>query len=170
MSNFLVAKANSKFKWFNMAIMHNDTKLIKKNQVTLILCSFTPSDINFKRFWWQKWFWQIFYHKKSTHLEHSYLKYALFFEAKGQKVGRVENVPKNIFNCYIQYLTFQKSFPQSHLEWVCQLFSLTFWRVFPFILSFLVFCIFLTIVSQGTAQICNRFQMEYPQFSKKANT
>ena len=31
----------------------------------------------FKRFWFPKWFWQNFCHKKSTHLNHSYLKYAL---------------------------------------------------------------------------------------------
>ena len=30
-----------------------------------------------KRFWCPNWIWQNFCHKKSTHLDHSYLKYAL---------------------------------------------------------------------------------------------
>ena len=30
-----------------------------------------------KRFWFPKWFWLNFCHKKSTHLDHSYLKYTL---------------------------------------------------------------------------------------------
>ena len=31
----------------------------------------------FKRFWCPKWFWEFFCHKKSTLLNHFYLKYAL---------------------------------------------------------------------------------------------
>ena len=36
-----------------------------------------PLTLIFKRFWCPKRFWQNFCHKKMTHLDHSYLKYAL---------------------------------------------------------------------------------------------
>ena len=39
--------------------------------------SFIPSHWIFKWFWCPKWFWQKVCHKKSTYLDHSYLKYAL---------------------------------------------------------------------------------------------
>ena len=54
----------------------NDTKMIKKKQVTLILYLFTPSDMNFHTFWLLKVIFAKKIHKKSTHLDHSYLKYS----------------------------------------------------------------------------------------------
>ena len=48
----------------------NDTKRIKKKQVTSTLYSFTPSRINFQTILAR------FLSQKSTHLDHSYLKYA----------------------------------------------------------------------------------------------
>ena len=46
----------------------------------MLHCYFThlhPLIWIFKRFWCPKWIWQKFCHKKSTHFDHSYLKYAL---------------------------------------------------------------------------------------------
>ena len=63
------------FKRLYMALMIRNEQ--KKKQVKLMLDSFTPSDINFQTILMAKWFWQIFCHKKSTLLDHSYLKYAL---------------------------------------------------------------------------------------------
>ena len=53
----------------------NYTKRIKQKQVTSILYSFTPSDVNFQTFLLLLWFWQKRNHKESTHLDHSYLNY-----------------------------------------------------------------------------------------------
>ena len=51
--------------------------MIKKKLVTLILYSFTPSDMNFQTFLVPKMILAKKIHKKSTHLDHSHLKYTL---------------------------------------------------------------------------------------------
>ena len=53
----------------------NDT--IKRKKSYWYLTHFHPLIWIFKRFWCPKWFWEFFCHKKSTLLNHFYLKYAL---------------------------------------------------------------------------------------------
>ena len=65
--------------------MNNDTKRIKKKQVTLILYLFTPSDMNFQTFLLPKMILAKKINKKSTHLDHSYHKYTLL---KADKTSR----------------------------------------------------------------------------------
>ena len=68
--------------------MH-DKKQIKKKQVTLTLYSFAPSDINFQLILMPKVILaKKNCHNKSTHLDHSYLKYALSTSKVGLKSRR----------------------------------------------------------------------------------
>ena len=55
----------------------NDTKRKKRNKLHWYFIQLHPLIWIFKQFWRPKWFWQNYCHKKSTHLDHSYLKYAL---------------------------------------------------------------------------------------------
>ena len=55
----------------------NVTKRIHKKQDTLIIYSFTPSDMNFQTFLLPNVILAKKTHKKSTHLDHYYLKYTL---------------------------------------------------------------------------------------------
>ena len=55
----------------------NDTKMIKKKQLTLILYSFTPSDMNFVAILMHKVILAKNLSQKFTHFENSNLKYAL---------------------------------------------------------------------------------------------
>ena len=57
-------------------------------------------------FWCLKWFWPIFCLKKSTNLNHSYLKYALVYE----------NVKEEFLDYQVRY---QTNLPQSNSihEW-----------------------------------------------------
>ena len=55
----------------------DDRIWMKKKQITLIIYSFTPSDMNFQTILMPKGILAYFCHKKYTHSDHSYLKYAL---------------------------------------------------------------------------------------------
>ena len=64
-----------KYKRSNMALMIRNGQ--KKNKLHRHFPHLHPLVWIFKRFWGPKWFWQDFCPKKSIHLDHSYLKYAL---------------------------------------------------------------------------------------------
>ena len=73
----------------------NDTKRIKKKQVTLILYSFTPSDMNFQTYLLPKMILaKKNSQKKTTHLDHSYLKYTLAISYSSPRIYRVNTVSR----------------------------------------------------------------------------
>ena len=86
----------------------NNTKRMKKKQRyftqlhTLIWI--------FKRYWCSRWFWQKFCHKKSTHLDHSYLKYALVQPSDG-------NLVSLIYAYYQQGMSDRRSFDCQSRSW-----------------------------------------------------
>ena len=76
------------------SIIHglNDTKRTEIKQFTLILDSFTQSDMNFQKILMPKGILANFGHNKSPHLDHSYLKYAL--DTKKNRLHKVFGVKK----------------------------------------------------------------------------
>ena len=71
---------NHKFKQLYMAFMIRNGQ--KRNKLNWYLTLLHPLIWIFKRSSRPKWFLQTFCHKKSTHMDHSYLTYALVLFSK----------------------------------------------------------------------------------------